>query len=44
MKNQDNKELETERNMLPFVIDFAKFATGFVAIVTVALFVMKVTG
>lgn len=33
---------ERERRMLPFVVEFVKFATGFAAIVAVALFTLHV--
>lgn len=37
MKNQNPNRFATERRLLPFFIDFVKFATGFAAIIAVAL-------
>lgn len=39
MSNPQNKESlrERERRMLPFVVEFVKFAAGFAAIVALAL-------
>jgi len=34
---KDNGNVEKERRMLPFFIEFVKFSTGFAAIVAVAL-------
>lgn len=44
MNNQKNKESRTarERRMLPFFIEFVKFATGFAAIIAVALFTLHI--
>lgn len=42
--NPGNKESlrARERRMLPFVVEFVKFATGFAAIVAVALLTLHV--
>ena len=38
MKERSNKKI------FPFVVEFAKFATGFAVIVAVALLALRVTG
>ena len=40
--NPKNKFIEKERRMLPFVIEFVKFSTGFAVIVAVALLMLNV--
>ncbi len=35
---------ETEQRMLPFVVEFVKFSTGFAAIIAVALITLHVAG
>ena len=40
--NPENKFIEKERRMLPFVIEFVKFSTGFAVIVAVALLMLNV--
>ena len=40
--NPKNKCIEKERRMLPFVVEFVKFATGFAAIIAVALLALHV--
>jgi len=43
MNNQkNNNSRETGPRMLPFFIEFVKFATGFAAIVAVALFSLHI--
>ena len=43
MNNQKtNTRRATERRMLPFVVEFVKFATGFAVIVAVALLTLHV--
>ncbi|MFA5996104.1 MAG: hypothetical protein WC790_00005 [Candidatus Paceibacterota bacterium] len=44
MNNQKNKESlrDRERRMLPFVVEFVKFSSGFVALVAVALFTLHI--
>ncbi|MFA6502968.1 MAG: hypothetical protein WCT45_01790 [Candidatus Paceibacterota bacterium] len=44
MNNQDTKEslAVRERRMLPFVVEFIKFATGFAVIIALALVALHV--
>lgn len=42
MNNQKNNIRDTERRLLPFFVEFVKFATGFAAIVAVGLFTLQV--
>jgi len=43
MSNQQNKNLrETEWRILPFFVEFVKFASGFAAIVAAALITLQV--
>ncbi len=43
MNNQrDNDRRARERRMLPFFVEFVKFATGFAAIIAAALFTLHV--
>ncbi|MFA6415128.1 MAG: hypothetical protein WC217_01105 [Candidatus Paceibacterota bacterium] len=44
MNNQENKESlrERERRALPFFVEFVKFATGFAALIAVALLSLHV--
>lgn len=37
MNNQKSSRHETERRLLPFVVEFVKFAAGFAVIVAIAL-------
>jgi hypothetical protein len=38
--NPGNNRQDTERRMLPFFVEFVKFASGFAAIIAVALFTL----
>ena len=42
MNKQRNNRRDTERKMLPFVVEFVKFAAGFAAIIAVALLTLHV--
>ena len=42
MSNQKNKEQMRERRILPFFIEFVKFACGFAAIVALALLTLHI--
>lgn len=43
MNNQKNKNIrDAERRMLPFFVEFVKFASGFAAIIAVALITLQV--
>lgn len=42
MNNQNNTRRDTEKRMLPFFVEFVKFATGFAAIIAVALLTLHV--
>jgi len=43
MNNQsNNRERDTERRMLPFFVEFVKFASGFAAIIAIALLTLHV--
>ncbi|MFA5998348.1 MAG: hypothetical protein WC814_03120 [Candidatus Paceibacterota bacterium] len=44
MHNQKNNIRDTERRLLPFFVEFVKFATGFAAIVAVGLLTLQVAG
>jgi hypothetical protein len=37
----DKSRRDTERRMLPFVVEFVKFATGFAVIVAIALLTLR---
>ena len=41
MKMPDTK---TQRRMLPFAIQFVRFATGFAAILAIALLILRIAG
>jgi len=40
--NPKDKNIDKERRMLPFFIEFVKFTTGFAVIVAVALLMLNV--
>ena len=42
MNNQKNSTREAERRMLPFFIEFVKFASGFAFIIAAALLTLHV--
>ncbi|MHB8710386.1 MAG: hypothetical protein ACYC6X_02440 [Minisyncoccota bacterium] len=43
MNNQKNNDRrETERRMLPYVIEFVKFSAAFAVIIAVALFTLHI--
>lgn len=42
MNDQKNNRQDAERRMLPFFIEFVKFATGFAVIIAVALLTLHV--
>lgn len=44
MSNPQNKESlrETEQRMLPFVVEFVKFATAFAVIIAIALLTLHI--
>jgi len=43
MSNQQNKNIhDAERRILPFLVEFVKFASGFAAIVAAALITLQV--
>lgn len=45
MNNRETKESlrDRERRMLPFVVEFVKFSSGFAVLVAVALFTLHIT-
>lgn len=44
MNNRETKEglRDRERRMLPFVVEFVKFSSGFAALIAVALFTLHI--
>jgi hypothetical protein len=44
MNEQNNPSSRRARKMQPFVVEFVKFSSGFVAIVAVGLLVLRAVG
>ena len=44
MNNRENRESlrDRERRMLPFVVEFVKFSSGFAMLIAVALFTLHI--
>lgn len=40
--NADDKRLQEERRMLPYLVEFVKFAAGFAVIIALALIALHV--